>query len=200
MPFRRRRIKRLTMGKDPIKHAHTLVSIHGNGSLVQEFEIILTNTGDRSLDGSTQVIQAEANTGKNVQISDIVKYVNIIIQSAATAEEEVTEGIRNGWIEWALVWRNEVDIPIPATNIGTLTLGVIANRMFRGDCLMSGQFPVAQGLPNIAELKVKLPSKAIKWKIGAELKLYFIFRDAVTTDVQTNTIKTVTSALFKAYS
>jgi len=196
--MRRRRIYRATQGKDGIKVGSSLTTVHGNGSDVQEFGIISTSTGDRSLDGGTQTTRENANTGGRVQISDIVKYVNLEIKSVVTEDGETA--FTNGFIEWAVVWRNEVSIPIPSTNIGTLTLATIATRMFRGDCLMTGSYPMAHTLPNIQNVVIKLPKKAIKQKIGNELTLYFMFRDGNTTDLQTTTIKTITSSMFKVYS
>jgi len=197
---RRRRFKRVTMGKDPVKHSHTLVSIIGNGSNVSVLGLIQTGAGDRSDDGTVKAIQQAANTGKNVSVSDIVKYANIIIQAAVTTEGNDPQSQTQGWIEWAITWRNEEFKTIPSTNLGTQTLGDIASQMFRGDCLMSGQFPVSVNLPNIETIKLKLPAKAIKWRIGNQLILHTIFRDADTTDLQTDTIKIVKSIHFKVYS
>jgi len=200
MPFRRRRVKRMTMGKDPVKHSHTLVQVIGNGSNVNASTIIITGAGDRSLDGTFKSIQQNATTSDQVSVSDIVKYVNIILQGAITAEGNNGNTSTQGWVEWALVWRDEVFIPIPSTNLGTQTLGDIANQMFRGDCLMTGQFPVSVNLPNVETITVKLPKKAIKWHIGDSLALYTSFRDADTTDLQTDTVKLLNSYHFKVYS
>jgi len=194
----RKRIYRATKGKDGIKHSATLISVHGNGSNVQEMVLAETTVGDRSLDGSGQTIRESATTGNLVQTSDIIKYINLKIQSTVTQAGE--DQFANGFIEWAIVFRREVDIPIPSTNLGTLTLPVIATRMFRGDCLMTGTFPIAFTLPNQTDIMLKLPKKAIKFMIGNQLKLYFIFRSGQSTDLETDTIKTLTSTIFKVYS
>ncbi len=188
------------MGKDPIKLAVALTSTIGNGSNVGEFTLVQTNTGDRSLDGSAQVIRAESSTSNIVQISDIVKYVNIIMQSAVTEEGQTAQNDTQGWLEWAVVWRNEVAIPIPSTNLGTTPLGVLASHMFRGDCLMTGQFPVSVNLPNVETVTLKLPNKAVKWKIGAVLTLYTFFRSSNVTDLTTDTVRLIESAHYKVYS
>jgi len=200
MPRFRRRIKRVTMGKDPIKQAHTLVTLHGNGSNVSEFLLYETRTGDRSLDGSAQSTKLGGSTSQVVEISDIIKYVNIVIQTAITEAGQTNQDDTQGWLEWAVVWRNEVSIPIPSTNLGTETIGVLASRMFRGDCLMTGQFPVSVNLPNVQPITIKLPAKAIKQKIGNELTLYFHFRASNSTDLTTDTVKSITSTHFKTYS
>ncbi len=200
MPFRRRRIKRVTMGKDPIKHSATRVSTIGGGSLVDLRSLIQTNAGDRSLDGTSKVYGDSANTGNVVMVSDIVKYVNIILQAAITDAGKTAQNETQGWIEWAVVWRDEVDINIPSTNLGTRTLGDIAINMFRGDCIMTGQFPVSVNLPNVQEITIKLPKKAVKWHIGDQLILYSNFRDSEVTNLDTDTVRLIQSHIFKSYS
>ena len=58
----RRRVRRQTIGKDPIKHSHTLVANIGNGSTVSADNIYLTGGGNRSADGSPKAIQQGADT------------------------------------------------------------------------------------------------------------------------------------------
>ncbi len=200
MPFRRKRIKRATFGKDPIKHSNTLVSVIGNGSNITQRNLVQTTAGDRSLDGSVSVIQTEANTGSNVLVSTIVKYVNVVLQAGVTADGNDGNTSTQGFIEWAVVWRDEVNIPIPVTNFGTKTLGDMATQMFRGDCLLTGAFPVSVNLPNMVSISVKLPKKAIKWRLGDTLSLYYGFRDMDTADLQTTTVKVIQSQMFKAYN
>ena len=188
------------MGKDPIKHSTTFIGTIGNGSNVAERTLIQTNAGDRSLDGLATVIQQEANTATNVQVSDIVKYVNITLQLAVTEQGQTAQNDTQGWFEWAVVWRDEVSIPIPSTNLGTRHLGDLAMQMFRGDCLMTGQMPVSVNLPNVQNITIKLPKKAIKWKLGDELTLYSHFRSSNVTDLETDTVRSVIFHYFKAYS
>ncbi len=194
----RRRTRRVTLGKEAIKHSHTRVDVIGNGSAVTTLGLIQTGAGDRSTDGTESTIQNSANTGKILLVSDIVKYINIIIQAATTQAGKTSSTM--GWVEWAVVWRNEELVTIPSTNIGTKTLGDIASQMFRGDCIMTGQFPVAEFLPNQTVIPLKLPKKAVKWKIGNQLVLYFLFRDSDVTNLETDTIKVISSAHFKVYS
>ncbi len=200
MPYRRRRIKRETMGKEAIKHTHTLIGIIGNGSNVVNDTIIETNAGDRSSDGLVYSIQNSANTGRQVMVGDIVKYLRIVLQAAVTAEGKDAQSETQGWVEWAVVFRNETTVPIPSTNIGTQTIGDIATTMFRGDCLMTGQFPVSVNLPNVETIQIKLPKKAIKFKTGSEIILYSLFRDSDITNLETDTVKLVKSFAFKAYN
>ncbi len=188
------------MGKDPVKHSNTLVSSIGNGSNVGQRTLIITRAGDRSLDGGNTTYGDSATTSTTIMVSDIVKYVNLVFQAAITAEGNDGNTQTQGWLEWAIVWRNEVSIPIPSTNLGTRTLQDIAMQMFRGDCLMTGQFPVSVNLPNIETVMLKLPKKSVKWKIGDELVLYTSFRDADTTNLETDTVKLVQFHFFKSYS
>ena len=194
----RRRIKYKTKGKTAVKHSHTLVQIIGNGSQVGTDTIYQTSAGDRSLDGSEKVIQDSGTTGAKCQVGDLIKYVTVHLQSAITQEGETA--FTQGWIEWAIVFRNEVFIPIPTTNLGIQTLGDIATQMFRGDCILTGCFPVSLNLPNCVDIPVKIPDKAQTLKLGSNLDLYTIFRDANTTDIATNTIKLLNSYNFKVYN
>ncbi len=188
------------MGKDPVKHSHTLIETIGNGSNVGQRSLIVTNAGDRSLDGSSQLYGANATTAGQVMVSDIVKYINVILESAITEEGQTAQNDTQGWLEWAIVWRQEVDIPIPSTNLGTRALGDLASQMFRGDCLLTGQFPVSVNLPNVATITLKLPKKANKWHIGDQLSIYTHFRSSNVTDLTTDTVRLVTVAHFKSYS
>ncbi len=200
MPFRRRRIKRVTMGKDPIKHSQTAVSTIGGGSIPGDTILIKTTVGNRSLDGSTDAIQSQANTAINVMVSTIVKYLHLTIKAAVTEEGQTAQNDTQGWIEWAIVFREEVAIPIPSTNTGINTLGDIATKMFRGDCLMTGSFPVSVNLPNQTQIQLKLPKKAVKWRMGAELTLYTLFRSSNVTDLETNSVRLIQDWGFKAYN
>ena len=200
MPFRRKRIRRVTMGKDPIKHSHSTLANIGNGSNVNERTIIATNAGDRSLDGAVKVIQEAANTGSLVMVSSIVKYVNITIQAAVRVTAEPQNQDTQGWLEWAVTWRDEVTIPIPSTNLGTKSLMDLATQIFRGDCIMTGSFPVSHNLPNVANITIKLPKKAVKWRLGDELVLHVFFRSADVTDLETDQVRYMNSIMFKAYN
>ncbi len=188
------------MGKDAIKHSHSFISNIGNGSNVGERRIIATGAGDRSLDGGTTTIMGEVNLGTLVQVATIVKYLNITLQAAVRVGEEPQNEETQGWLEWAVVFRNETDKSIPSTNLGTKTLADIATSMFRGDCLMTGAFPVSHNLPNIANITLKLPKKAVKWKVGSELNMYTFFRDADVTVLATDSVRLVQQFMFKAYN
>ncbi len=199
MPFRRR-IKRQTMGKVAVKHSQTLVSLIGNGSSVTQRGFLFTNAGDRSADGSGQDIQDKANTTNIVQVGTVVKNVRIELQAAITPAGNDGNTSTQGWIEWAVVWRDEATINIPVNQLGVQTLGDIAQQMFRGDCLLTGNFPVSVNLPNQQTILLKLPKKCTKWNLGDTLLLYMIFRDADTTDLQSDTVKLISSYFFKAYN
>jgi len=188
------------MGKDPIKQAHSLVSLVGNGSNVTEFLLYETRTGDRSVDGSAQSTKLGGSTSQVVEISNIIKYINIIIQGAITEAGQTMQDDTQGWVEWAVTWREQSSQQIPSTNLGTETLGVLASRIFRGNCLMSGQFPVSVNLPNVEKILIKLPKKMVKIKIGDEMILQLHFRSSNSTDLTTDTVKIISSAHFKVYS
>jgi len=200
MPYRRRRIKRATMGKEPIKHSTTLITTVGQGSNVETFDLITTNAGDRSNDGSPKVIKEQMSTGNLVMVGDIVKYVNVILQCAVTEEGQTAQNDIQGWLEWAVTWRNEVTVPIASTNLGVRTVGDLATAIYRGDCLMTGQFPVSVNLPNVERITLKLPNKSVKFKLGCELVIHTHFRSSNVTDLDTNTIRLIQSEFFKSYN
>ncbi len=198
MPFRKRRVKRQTMGKEPVKHSDTLIGVIGNGSSVVTDDLVVTRADDRSTDGTRFTIQESANTGADCLTGTIVKYLRVVLQGAITSDGVLTN--TQGWVEWAIVFRNETTVAMPSTNIGLRTLGDLCTTMFRGDCLMTGQFPTSVNLPNVEAIMIKLPAKAVKLKVGSKILLYTMFRDADTTDLQTDTVKLVKSWAFKAYN
>ncbi len=188
------------MGKDPIKHSQTKVHVLGQGSVTGFHNLITTKAGSRSLDGSVQDIQESANTSSIVMISSIIKYITIHFQVAITEEGQSAQNDMQGWLEYGLVWFNEVDVNVPSTNLGTQTLGDIMTKMFRGDCIATGNIPCSVNLPNSRDLVIKLPKKAIKWNIGDTLKLYIHWRSSNSTDLDTNSVKLITSSNFKVYN
>ncbi len=188
------------MGKTGIKHSHTLIKVIGNGSSVSNDILIQTRSGERSVDGSNQSYQTQGNLTTDVMAGDVVKYLNVILQTAVTSDGNDGNTQTQGWVEWALVFANEKETPIPSTNIGLQTLGDICSKMFRGDCLMSGQFPVSVNLPNVETIQLKLPRKASTFKIGSIITLYTMFRDSDITNLQTDTIKLVVSEHYKSYN
>ncbi len=193
---RRRRIVRRTMGKDAVKHSNTLIFNAGPGATPAQ-DIIFTNaSGARTTTGANQSIQDVADTSTQVLLSDIIKYVNICIEAAPRAAVAANVG----WLEWAVVWQQERNLSIPSTQTGLRTLGDIATKMYRGDCLFSGCIPVGNVQSIVQEVKLKLPAKSVKIKMASSLSIFYYFRSAISTDTGTDNIRVVSSNIYKVYS
>lgn len=194
---RRRRASLLQKTSVAIQHSDSLVSTIGGASAPTEHVLLVTNNA-RTTTGAAQSIQDGGTTGEGVQIGSQTKYLNIFIQactrpSASTADE------RTGWLEYALLMNKESDTTIPITQLGTNTLGDVATKMYRNECIWTGNFPVADGQPNSAELHIKVPKFKQKIRIGDEWKLYCYFRSSVTTSASTTAIRLMTSTIYKNY-
>jgi hypothetical protein len=155
MPFRRR-IRRRTIGKEPVKKSRTLLSNIGSGSAPVELPIYVTQVGARSSTGGTQTIDDSQNTNNLVNVGNIVKFVNICIQIAPRLG---TSLIDQGWLEWAVVVQREQNQDMLITNLGTQTLQDTASKQYRNNCLFTGCLPLANATANSQDLKIKIPPK-----------------------------------------
>ncbi len=200
MVFRRRRIKRQTLGKDPIKHSATAIGNIGQGTNVGKFQIVTVPTRDTA--GNVQTIQSESNTSTICQVSDIVKYVNICVGVANRNQTPDPVGVDDqGWLEYALIHTKEAaQEVVPSTNLGTKTLGDICTKMFRGDCLFTGCVPIGTIQAITLDLKFKIPAARAKLKLGSDLSFLTFFRAVESTDVRTDNIRLVQSCIYKCYS
>jgi len=191
----RRRIVRRTMGKDPIKKARTVISNQGNGSPPDALQVF--TVPERSADGGSVTIRDSQNTGTIANVGDICKYVHFVIQ-AANRDTNVEPG-DSGWLEWAITYERESQTVIPSTNIGTITLGTIAQQMFRGDCLMTGQIPIGSIQPITQEIMIKIPKNKVKLQLGSNMQFWTYFRSTDSTDMRTDSIRLVKSLFYKLY-
>ncbi len=191
----RRRIVRRTMGKDPIKKSLTVLANVGQGSTPAALNVV--NVTERTSDGASVTIRDSQNISSAANVGDIVKYVHLVIQ-AANRDANVEPGDA-GWLEWAVTFQKETITSIPTTNTGTLTLGVIAQRMFRGDCLMTGQIPVGSIQPITQEIMIKIPKNKVKLQLGSNLQFHTFFRSTDSTDMRTDNVRLVKSAFYKLY-
>ena len=105
-----------------------------------------------------------------------------------------------GWLEWAIVWQEEgVTFPTIA-NIGVLTLGVICSHAFRENCLLTGCFPLGTKQAMAQDIKLKLPQKACRVKMGARLLCICYVRTSLSTDSRTDSHRLIASSHFKCYN
>ena len=189
------------MGKDPIKHADTLVSNVGNATVPQPFLVI--DVQGRNIDGGLQAFRNFVDNKNLCVAGDVVKYVNFCIEAVARElpMENDDASQNNAWLEWALVMTKEAtQTVIPNTNTGTRTLGDIAIAMFRGDCLITGCIPVGAYQPIVQDLKIKLPNNKVKMQVGTNLTLWTKLRTISAADVRTDSHRLVLSTIYKSYS
>ncbi len=191
--FRRKSTVRTKMG---IAHAGTLLSNIGAGSVPTEFEVLETEAGTRSLTGAAQTITDSRTTGEVVNIGDVVKYINLFIQIASRSDADLA---RQGWLEWAFVCVKESETSLPITNIGLDTLGVCANRMYRNECIYTGNIPVGLAVPNSLDIKIKIPKSKQTIRFGDEWRFYCYYRSNDSADVSTVDMRLVQSFMYKAY-
>ncbi len=194
----RHRIKRRTLGKDPIKKSVTKVDTIGNGSNVNGFTL-MSSASTRSADGSLTTVRDSQTTGLSANIGDILKYVNICIEAASRNEMEQGEENDNGWLEWGVVYQQETSGFPGATNLGVQTLGDILVKTFRGNCLLTGCIPVGKAQPITQDIKIKIPQKYCKVQQSSILQLFYYFRSVNSTDLRTDSTKVVLSAIYKLY-
>jgi len=197
MPYRRRRIKRATLGKESVKKSGTLItSPIGPASPISQ--LILIDTPVRSTTGSEIAIREGQDTGSSANVGNVIKYVNIHIQSGARDAVE-PEDDTSGWLEWGIVKYKEIFTLPPNTNLGTNTLGDTLTKQYRGDCLLTGNVPVGGDTPNNAEIMLKLPKNFCKMQLGSQLVMYWHFRSVNNASTAIDLNMTVVSYNYKLY-
>ncbi len=195
---RRRRIP-IYRTKGYITHTGTNVDNTGSSSTVESLEFLETSGGPRSSTGQIKTLTADRNNDNKCNIGDTVKYVNLFLECAGRVDIEADRD-RIGWLEYAVVLKREADPEIGNTNIGTQTLGVIANRMYENECIWTGNFPIGIAQPNSISLQIKIPKAHQKIQTGAEWVLFFYFRSSSTTSTSTTAVRVISSFIYKAYT
>ncbi len=189
------------MGKTPVKHASSLIDNTGPGvGSVFAHTIYETDVGVRPTSGGVKTIKADANTGRIINVGDIVKYVNCCLECSPRGADSTNIKDDSGWLEWALVWQSEAVQNVAVTNLGVQSLGVCATNFYRENCLMTGCFPVGSRQSMSQDLKFKLPDKCCKIRMGFILKLYCYLRGSSSTDTRTDSNRLLVSSNFKCYS
>ncbi len=193
MPFRRR-IRRQTRGKSGIKHADSFINNVGSGSIPTLFVLVETDAGART--ELHQEIKGGADTDNTCEVGDLIKFINVHIQVAPRNGANLD----TGWLEYAVVWKKEVDAAIAITNMGTQTLGETATNLYRNECLWTGFIPTSKSAASGVELQIKCPKAHQYLKIGDQFCLFCYYRSNDSTDVQTDNVRLIQSCNFKAYS
>ncbi len=106
----------------------------------------------------------------------------------------------NGWVEWAIVYQEEQTQLMGATSLGVQTLMDTANKQYRANCILTGCFPIGINQANSQDLKIKIPPKYQKIKIGGILIMFAYFRSNNSADVRTTSHRFVASSIFKCYT
>lgn len=137
----------------------------------------------------------QKKTGPNC----IIKYMNIRLQSAI---RDVSPSAPC-WVEYAVIcFENQQAIPTIdskiTAGIGTNTLGEMCKNLYRGHCIWSGAFGVSAELPQVLDLKIKVPDKFCKVKVGQYMMFIWTARTANVTDT-TTTVRSMYSHSYKAY-
>ncbi len=188
-------------GKNPIKHGSTLLDNTGPGVGSFFTHIIYqTNVGGRSLGGGPQTIKAQASTDETCMVGDIVKYLNVCIECGPRGATSTNVKEDGGWLEWGVFWQREEPTNLAVTNIGTDNLGVLLGRMYRENAIMSGCFPLGSTQTMSADLKIKVPDRMQKIKVGDLMKITCYARGTLSTDTRTDSFRLLVSSQFKAYS
>ncbi len=193
--------KRVTLGKVPVKHSSTLVDNTGAGVGSFFGHLVYTvDAGLRSTTGGVQTIQDKANTEEDCRIGDIVKYVNICLECSPRGANPTADNDNAGWLEWAIVWQRE-KLGAPTTaNIGVLTLGCICSHAFRENCFMTGCFPLGTKQAMSSDLRIKIPQRCTRLRMGDTLKIFCYIRTSNSSDVRTDSHRLIASSHFKSYS
>lgn len=198
--FRRKRVRRLTANKGPQKHSGTLVSNLGPASAPISLQVLATEGGTRTVDGTEENYSNDRSTGETCNVGDLIKFVNCFIEVGPRATATEGDNISTGFLEWAFLCLKENDTVIPITNLGTLTLGTIANRMFPDDTLLSGFIPIGEKQANGAMITIKIPKKFQFLTKGDEWLLYLAFRTTSSTSTGTDKVRVLSSFIYKAYA
>lgn len=195
---RTRRVRLATI-KVGIQKADSNLTLHGGGTAPLSFNVMETEGGARPLAGQEQTIKESATTGEVCNVGDIIKYVNLFIQSGPRSDS-TTPAENVGWIEWAFVMVKESEAPVLITNIGTLTLGTICTNMYRNECIYTGQFPLGLNQSNSQQITIKVPKFKQKIRRGDEWRFIHWFRSTNSTNDDLNNCHTIKSFLYKCYS
>ncbi len=185
----------MTLGKQMLKHAGTLLANIGNASVPTKFVICETEGGARSTTGAAKSVQGSRSTEETCQVGDIIKYINIFFQigprTAAIPE--------SGWLEWCVVCKREADADIPTGQTGVFTLPVIAQNMYRNEVVFTGVIPVSNTQPNAQTVMLKIQKAKVRLNLGDTIVIFAYFRSVVSTDVQTDSNRLVMSYIYKSY-
>ncbi len=185
--------------KTGIQHCDTNITTHGGGTVPGPTNVLETEGGPRSTTGAEKTIKDFSTTGEVCNVGDIVKYVNLFIESSPRSTA-TTPAESMGHIEWAFIMVKESEDPVSISNVGTLTLGCICTNQYRNECIYTGSFPIGLTQSNSMTAVIKVPKFKQKIRLGDEWRFIHWFRSWDSTNDDLNNVKTVKSFMYKAYS
>ncbi len=198
--MRHRRVQRLTYGKGATKHASTLVDNTGPGVGSLFVHTIYETASDRAIGGGIQILSDKQDNENLVREGDVIKYVNICLECSPRGVEPTDVLDNAGWLEWA-VYMNRTVVRDPAvTNLGVATLGVISSHVFRGNCLMTGCFPIGTRQAMSQDIKIKVPKLYCKIQLGDKMLVACYVRTSKSTDTRTDSHRLIASSMYKTYT
>ncbi len=159
-----------------------------------------TTVGKRSSDGAVQILNIQQKTDEFCMVGGQIKYLNACIECSPRGAEPTNLLDNSGWLEWGVIWQVEELDDLAITNIGTEQLGVLLNRMYRNNCLMTGCIPIGARQSMITDIKLKVPDRMQKLTIGSIFKIFCYFRSSSSTDVRTDSHRLLVSTQYKTYN
>ncbi len=198
MPFRRRRV-RATIGKDARKMSRSIIENLTTGTVSRV--TVMDPTIAVGAQGSGDVYE-NADSEFVCAPNEIIKYVNI--KQEIAVRPEITPA-NPGWLEYAFVVLTEqvspdvaVD-PLFQSNFGLQTLGETADNLYRGKNIFSGMIPLSTEVPQVLDLRIKIPKVYSKVKRGLIFQYIYAHRSSSSTDTTTS-IRSIYSHQYKSYA
>ncbi len=170
-------------------------NVTGAGSIIK----ILGPTIFASGIGTGDVFE-NADTKDICAPNSICKYLNIRLQSAVRDVSPSAPGF--GMYAVVFFEKQKAEPTLDAiitAGLGTQTLGDLCRNLYRGDCIWTGAYPVSREIPNVVDIKIKLPQKCVKQERGKYLMLIKSFQTADVSDT-TSDLRTWYSHDFKVYT
>ncbi len=163
------------------------------------FEQIVEPTAFTSATLGTQDIFENADLEKICSPNSVIKYINVRFETGLRD----TAPAAPGFIEYAMVVLEEQAgayiIPAGITaGFSTKTIGDMARQQYRGNCIWNGSFPVSREIPMVYDMKIKIPDKFCKNKVGKAIILLIGHHGLNVADVTTDA-RTFFSHQYKCY-
>ncbi len=197
MGFRRRRSKRMSLGKDPRIMGKSLINTLLTN--VPEISSIIVPTEFTSVVGTGTVFDT-ADTKATVSPNSAEKYINIKFELSSDQE---TAPANPGWFEYGLIFFDECEATPTlnasiTANITTTLLGNLLRNLYRGNCIWTDTYPIQTGIPIAPTVGIKIPKKFVTNKRGRCFMIISNFR-SINASESTSKCKVNYETMWKAY-